>query len=117
MDDELDVLREEFAAEPDSFLLRMRVDLTWDKESFTRLERAMRRACERFEECEELPRWVVAGFWYCADAIPSFTAHTSFPRPEPRSYYDKAVRRLWDLQYWLVNGESLYLPSHVWEEL
>jgi hypothetical protein len=115
--DELAVLREEFEGELGTFLARLRADLTWDKESFTRLERAMRRVCEQSEGWEELPRWLVEGFWCCADWVPAWTAHPDFPRPEPRSYYDKAVERFRDLQHWLVTGQSIYQPSHVWEEL
>jgi hypothetical protein len=115
--DDLSLLRREFSAESGTFLSRLRQDLIWDKDAFTRLEQAMRRLCTEFEEREDLPRWIVEGFWQCADWVPAWTEHPNFPLPEPPAYYENAIKRLWDLQYWIVVGESAYLPEHVWEDL
>lgn len=50
VDEVMSVLRQEFDAEEGSFLLRLRGDLEWDRAAFTRLERAMRAACEQLQE-------------------------------------------------------------------
>lgn len=77
----------------------------------------MRRVCAAFEERDDLPRWLIEGFWYCSDGVRDWTGHPNFPRPSPDDYYAKAIERFSDLQYWFVMGESIYLPGHVWEEL
>ncbi len=43
--DDLALLRQEFTAGDGSFLLRLRIDLHWDRPAFSRLEQAMRRVC------------------------------------------------------------------------
>ncbi|MEU2923638.1 hypothetical protein ABZ636_01025 [Streptomyces sp. NPDC007251] len=111
--DDLAVLRQEFSESDDGFLATVICDQRWDKEAFSRLERAMRGVCATFEERDQqdLPRWLVEGFWLCADWLPDHTAHPRFPRPEPPTYYEAALTRLRDLQYWLVTGVSPYLPD------
>jgi hypothetical protein len=111
--DDLAVLRQEFSGDEDAFLVILIRDHRWDKGAFSRLERAMRGVCEVFEERgqQDLPRWLVEGFWLCADWLPSQTEHPRFPRPEPSAYYEAALTRLRDLQYWLVTGESPYLTG------
>ena len=117
--DDLPVLRREFSEDDDAFLAIVIRDQNWDKRAFSRLERAMRQVCETFEQRDQqdLPRWLVEGFWICVDWLPDHTAHPRFPRPEPSAYYEAAFERLRDLQYWLVTGVSPYLPSHVWADL
>ncbi|RFU41800.1 hypothetical protein DZF91_09980 [Actinomadura logoneensis] len=112
--DDLVLLRREFDAEEGTFLGGLRPDLVWDKAAFSRLEQAMRRVCAAFAGRDELPRWLVEGFWFCADWVPSWTGHADFPRPEPLEYYEGAVERLRDLQSWFVTGESPYLEHHEW---
>ncbi|MEU1475908.1 hypothetical protein [Streptomyces sp. NPDC005760] len=111
--DDLAVLRQEFSEYEDAFLSIVIRDHRWDKKAFSQLERAMRGVCEAFEERgqQDLPRWLVEGFWICADWLPGQTEHPGFPRPEPETYYKAAVARLLDLQYWLVTGESPYTPG------
>lgn len=58
MDQALKTLEHEFRSEPGSFLLGLRSDLVWDRGAFSRLEKAMRTACERLQDAEELPRWL-----------------------------------------------------------
>ncbi|MFI5800909.1 hypothetical protein [Streptomyces sp. NPDC051677] len=117
--DDLAVLRQEFSENEDAFLSIVIHDRRWDKEAFARLERAMRGVCAAFEESEQqdLPRWLVEGFWMCVDWLPDHTAHPRFPRPEPSTYYEAALTRLQELQYWLVTGASPYLPEHVFADL
>jgi hypothetical protein len=43
--DDLELLRHEFNAGNDSFLIQLHVDLHWDRRAFNRLEQAMRRVC------------------------------------------------------------------------
>jgi len=77
----------------------------------------MRRVCATFEGREDLPRWLVEGFWHCSDGVRDWTGHPNFPRPTPDEYYENAIERLFLLQYWFVMGESPLLPEAVWEEL
>jgi hypothetical protein len=114
---DLELLRREFGAEDGTFLLQLRIDLHWDRQAFSRLEQAMRRVCARLESRDDLDRWVAEGYWYLSDFVPSHTSHPNFPRPEPAEYYAAAVQRLWDLQYWLVTGGSIYQEGHQWPDL
>lgn len=34
-----------------------------------------------FEQARSLERWMVQGFWYLSDWLPSWTGHPNFPRP------------------------------------
>ena len=49
MPDYLSQPRREFAADEGTFLLNLRGDRLWDKPAFSRLEKAMRWACELFQ--------------------------------------------------------------------
>ncbi|MFJ1611064.1 hypothetical protein ACIOHS_48515 [Streptomyces sp. NPDC088253] len=117
--DDLAVLQQEFSDNEDAFLAIVIRDQRWDREAFSHLERAMRGVCAAFEERDQrdLPRWLVEGFWLCVDWLPDHTAHPRFPRPEPLMYYEAALQRLRDLQYWLVTGVSPYLPGPEIEDL
>jgi len=117
MNDSLAVLREEFDAEPGSFLAKLRSDLEWDRTGFTRLEQAMRAVCELSEDDEQLPRWLAEGFYLVSNDVPNWTAHPKFPRPKPDSYYDACIERLRDLADWYFRGWHAYAESHVWSEL
>ncbi len=115
--DDLELLRREFDAEDGSFLIQLRCDFHWDRDGFSRLEQAMRRICAAHETTEQLDRWLVEGYWYLADFVPSHTSHPNFPRPEPADYYGAALERLHDLQNWFVTGRSPYLPTYIWPDL
>jgi hypothetical protein len=115
--DDLELLRREFGAEDGSFLLRLRSDLYWDRAAFSRLEQAMRRVCAQQESQQQLGRWLVEGYWYLSDNVPAHTSHPGFPRPEPAEYYQAVIKRLWDLQYWFVMGQSPYDPGYEWPDL
>jgi hypothetical protein len=115
--DDIGLLQREFSADDGSFLLQLRLDSHWDREAFSRLERAMRRVCAQQEGRDQLDRWPVSGYWFLATFVPGHTAHPAFPRPEPPAYYEVALRRLHDLQNWFVSGRSPYLPDHTWPDL
>jgi hypothetical protein len=115
--DDLELLRREFSAEDGSFLLQLRIDLHWDRQAFSRLEQAMRRACAQMESRDHLARWLAEGYWYLSDFVPAHTSHPNFSRPEPAGYYEAAVQRLRDLQNWFVTGRSPYLGSYQWPDL
>lgn len=115
--DDLELLRREFGADEGSFLLQVRTDLHWDRAAFSQLEQAMRRVCAQMESRQQLERWLVEGYWYLSDNIPAHTGHPDFPRPEPAEYYDAAIKRLRDLQYWFMTDESMYEPDYDWPDL
>ncbi|MDI2127122.1 hypothetical protein [Yinghuangia seranimata] len=116
MDEMLEVLRREFDAEEGSFLLRLR-GMEWDRDAFTRLERAMRAACEHFQANGSLDRWVAEGFYAVATWVPVWTSHPGFPRPRPDGYYEACIERIGDLADWFFRGFSNYVEGHVWAEL
>ncbi|MFF7250057.1 hypothetical protein ACFZBU_39920 [Embleya sp. NPDC008237] len=113
----VEVLRQEFRADEGSFLLRLRGDLEWDRAAFTRLERAMRAACERYQSSERLDRWLVEGFHEVATWVPSWTSHPDFPRPSPDAYYQACVERIGDLADWFFRGRHNYSEQHAWVDL
>lgn len=115
--DDIELLRREFSAAEGSFLLQLRTEFYWDRTAFSRLEKAMRWVCAAYESRSQLDRWLVEGYWYFSDFVPGMTSHPDFPKPEPAEYYQAAVKRLWDLQKWYVNGRPGYLADYIWPDL
>jgi hypothetical protein len=105
--DELEWLRREFDAEPGTFLSKLQVDMEWDAAAFSRLTAAMEATCRRCAASDELPRWLVAGFWYSAAAVPGLVADPSFAALHPPAYYKRACQRLHELNAWLACGRPL----------
>jgi hypothetical protein len=106
MDHYLDILRSEFDAGSDSFLIKLRPDLDWDKAAFTRLSTAMKDCCERQSSTEPVERWIARGFWYVPRFVRDWTTHPNFPKIYPIEYYDCAYQRLDDLAFWFFLGQS-----------
>ncbi|GIJ31657.1 hypothetical protein [Micromonospora sediminimaris] len=104
VEEALDELRSEFGADDGSFLLQLRIDLTWDRAAFARLAAAMRVVCERYDRREAPDRWLVEGFRSIPSWVAGHTAHPSFPRPEPESYYVASLDRLRDLAACFLHG-------------
>ena len=111
MDNYVEVLRNEFEAGDGSFLIKLRPDLDWDKEAFSRLVVAMQLYCEKHAGSETLERWVAFGFWYIPRFVRDWTTHPNFPHQYPDNYYEQAYQRLDDLAYWYFMGESPYLDG------
>ena len=103
MDDWEPVLRREFAAGADSFLLRLR-GLEWDDEAFSRLTAAMAQCAAAHEGREVIGRWVTEGFWFVSQFIPEHAGHPRFPRPGGSAGYEPACERVRDLCHWLFVG-------------
>lgn len=80
MEDYLAVLRNEFEAGDDSFLIQIRIDLVWKKDTFTRLVMAMHRCCEEHANSDVLERWMASGFYYLSTFVRDWTTHPSFPQ-------------------------------------
>lgn len=99
-------LRAEFEAEKGSFLLQLRIDLTWDRHAFRLLVEAMEAYCRETEDTEKLDRWAAQGFWYFSWYVRSWTTHPNFPREHLPEYYEAAYERLEHLAYWFFFGES-----------
>jgi hypothetical protein len=106
MSDYKPTLRREFDAEEGTFLLRLRCDLEWDKEAFSRLVRAMEQCAVDHAGRESIERWIANGFWYTDRFVPEWSSHPGFPRPHGEWYYEAAYERLHALAYWLFFGES-----------
>ncbi|MEV1200664.1 hypothetical protein [Microbispora rosea] len=117
MDDVLTRLRREFEADDDTFLLKLRGNLEWDRDAFSRLEQAMRATCELYQGCDQLDRWIAEGFYEVSRWVRDWTSHPNFPRPEPDEYYDACIERLDDLADWFFRGVHSYIEPHTWPDL
>jgi hypothetical protein len=114
----LDQLRREFAAEEGTFLLHLRGDrIEWDRAAFSRLEKTMRWACERFRDHVQLDRWMADGFYEVSRFVRDWTSHPNFPLPEPTQYYNECIQRLDDLTDWFFRGYHGYIEPHQWHDL
>jgi hypothetical protein len=102
------ILRREFDAEEGSFLLKLRCELEWDKEAFSRRVAAMEQCAVVQARRPEIERWIVEGFWYLERFVPEWSSHLEFPRPHREQYYQAAYQRLSDLAYWLFFSEPPY---------
>ncbi|MFK3982670.1 hypothetical protein ACI2K4_20125 [Micromonospora sp. NPDC050397] len=89
----------------------------WDRTAFTRVEQAMRAVAEEYAGRDQLDRWLAEGYFWMATWVRDHTSHPEFPRPEPESYHDACIERLWELADWFFRGEHVYQEPHVWEEL
>lgn len=102
----LDILKAEFSAEENSFLLKLRIDLEWDQQAYRTMVEAMKMYCENHSDETKVDKWLAEGFWY----IPSFTrdwsSHPNFPRPYSEEYYRNAYEELDDLAFWFFMGEN-----------
>jgi len=109
-----ETLRAEQEARPGSFTEAIRHDYRWDEEAFTRLEGAMRAACQVLESQKTIERWVGEGFWCWTAVVPELTEHPRFAPPDA-TYLRQCLARLRDLGSWFFNGTSPYGPDHLWE--
>lgn len=109
-----ETLRAEQEARPGSFTEAIRHEYRWDEEAFTRLEGAMRAACEVLENQKTIERWVGEGFWCWTAVVPELTEHPRFVPPDA-TYLRQCLARLRDLGSWFFNGTSPYGPDHLWE--
>ena len=109
-----DTLHAEREAREGSFTRAMRREYRWDEEAFTRLEAAMRAACQALDGRSTIERWVGEGFWCWTAVVPELTVHPRFAPPDPH-YLRQCLARLRDLGSWFFNGASPYSPDHVWE--
>ncbi len=118
VDEPLIALRHEFEAADGTFLLHLRSGApAWDRAAFSRLERAMRLACELYEGRADLPRWAAEGFYDISHFVAEWTSHPDFPRPEPMQYHQDCIERLRDLADWFFRGWHAYEEPHVWRDL
>lgn len=100
------ILRAEFAAEPNTFLIRLRCELVWDRVAFSRLVSCMEACAVAHVGVPALPRWIAEGFWYCGYFVQEWSSHPDFPREHSPDYYAAAYERLRDLAYLLFIGKS-----------
>jgi hypothetical protein len=117
-DECLSLLRREFSAEEGTFLLTLRgAGIEWDKAAFSRLEKAMRWACEKYRDHDQLDRWMAEGFYEASRFVREWTAHPNFPRPGPEQYYNDCIQRLDDLTDWFFRSWHVYQEPHHWPDL
>jgi hypothetical protein len=109
-----DTLHAEQEAREGTFTEAMRYEYRWDEEAFSRLEDAMRAACEALDGHRTIERWVGEGFWCWTAVIPELTSHPHFSTTDT-TYLRRCLARLRDLGSWFFNGSSPYGPGHVWE--
>ena len=122
-DDYSSVLAHEFSAGEGSFLVQLRVQLTWNKVAFTRLTEAMLACCRAYDAHERhvagigygadatpLPRWLAEGFWYVGWFVRDWTTHPAWAERAAleQDYYDTAYERLFLLAEWFFTGDCPY---------
>ncbi|GIJ11057.1 hypothetical protein Van01_42710 [Micromonospora andamanensis] len=98
------MLRSEFGCDDGSFLLRLRIELEWDRAAFARMEAAMRVVCAGYDRREASDQWLAEGFHFVSTWVDGHTAHPSFPRPQPESYHTASLDRLRALATWFSRG-------------
>jgi hypothetical protein len=106
MENYIKELEFQFSAQEGSFLLQLRCQDEWDKQSFTRLVTAMKECCEAHEDAEKIDRWLADGFWYLSTYVRGHTMHPDFPRIHPQEYYEKAFQQLDRLALWFFAGST-----------
>jgi hypothetical protein len=117
MDDYLVVLKHEFEAGDQSFLLKIRVWLDWDRTAFTQLITAMHTYCLKHAGAKLVERWLAEGFWYIPIFTRDWTSHPNFPRIHGEAYYTEAYQQLDALAFWFFVGTSPYEDNYVFEPL
>ena len=98
-------LRREFEAGDNSFLIKLRLELTWDKVSFANLVSLMQTCCENYESEQKFERWIAEGFWYIPQFIIDWTTHPRFLKKYSKDYYEKAYECLKDLAFYFFIGQ------------
>ena len=117
MEDYKSVLKNEFEAGEDSFLITLRIKLEWNKAAFNRLASAMKRCAEEKSDDHQLERSVAWGFWFVPRFTKDWVAHPDFPKIHSAEYYNKALTRLYDLADWYFSGRSPYESGSRFEDL
>ncbi|GAA5192026.1 hypothetical protein GCM10023322_50720 [Rugosimonospora acidiphila] len=113
MDDALVVLGQEFEAREGSFQHWPRPELVWDRDAFTRLERAMRAVCERAQDDDTLERWMAEEFHYVPRFVRDWTTHPNFPRPGAAWRFALQVSTSADAGRVLVRPNDRGVHAHV----
>ena len=117
MDNYIDILKHEMVAGEGSFLVKMRVELEWDRAAFSRLTEAMRIYCDSRVKDAAIERWAASGFYYLSWAVKDWTTHPNFPRPYQTEYYESAYQRLFELGCYFFDGYSPYETGTGFEPL
>jgi hypothetical protein len=112
----LRILRHEFDHDPGTFTLGLR-EARWDREAFTRLERAMRDVCTTQADQPALDRWLAWGFYHYAWWIPAQARYEPFRQRHGGGYYDACLTRVSDLADWFFQGHHNYIEPHFWTDL
>ena len=102
MNNYLEILRKQFLEceyekSENSFLLKLRPNMIWDKDSFLELVTAMQICCENYKSKDTIEKWIANGFWYVPQFIRDWTSHPNFPKIYSSRYYEKAYNLLDDL--------------------
>jgi hypothetical protein len=109
-------VEKEFNGEDDSFLIKLRIALFWDKKKFFILLTAMKVICEDQEKNDKLNRKLAEGFWYLSNFIESWTSHKNFPKNYPSKYYELAYELIFLLSDWFFTGKSPFLDEKSFDE-
>ena len=102
-----EILKREFDAEDESFLMRARCELTWDGAAFRRLTSAMFDVASEERRKSSIETWIASGFWFIDSWIGEWTGHPHFPHP-PEPEHSEAIQLIHDLCFYLFIGESPY---------
>ena len=111
MNSYVEILKNEFIAGDDSFLIQIRPWLKWNRNAFLRLVKAMKAYCMDHEDDTMLERWAADGFWYVSWFVENWSTHPNFHKPYSDEYYALAYGLLFDLASWYFEGTCPYVPG------
>lgn len=113
----LEILRNEFEAGDNSFLIKLRCELDWDKAAFANLVSLMQTCCQDYESESKLERWIAEGFWYVPQFVVDWTTHPNFPKRHSTDYYEEAYECLRDLAFYFFFGEHPRIDKRRLDEI
>lgn len=99
-----DVDSDAYKRREEPFLIKLRIHLEWDAESFARLERAMTACCEAVQGETSVERWIAEGFWYVGWFVENWTSHEAWRADPARAAIDAGCNRLFELCNWFFTG-------------
>lgn len=106
MKNENEFIINEFRAEDDSFLIKLRIEFLWDHKRFVKILKAMKNICISCKSNDSLERQIAEGFWYFSNFVKSWSSHENFPRQYRIEYYELAYELIFSFSDWYFTGNS-----------
>ena len=114
MDELKERLKYEFDAKDKSFLIKLRIELTWDHQHFIEILKLFYKFNLNNENEVLLERDISDGFWYYANFVKNWTSHEDFRYANKLSndYFELAYELIYLSADWYFTGMSPYI-EHV----